>query len=311
MLALALLPALAQGLSAGARRQGPGAGVAAEKSSLPMMKVFGPDHRRQCAKDRTHDGPTIIGGDLVDSGTKYPFLAWLGDDDGTGLGQFCGGSLISDRVVLTAGHCLYDEDARNADLFVRFRLADFKEERGIGRKVINWKRHEKYTRSTLHYDVTVLLLNESVPGDLVPPVRLSDGTKPFEQSGDKRIAGWGSTDEACTQYDTSLRDATVPMGTYGSECQTPGSKTLGATDEFDYASQICAGMYKTGEMQYPGCGDSGGPLMAEDEGNWTQVGMVSWSYGIPYPDVFTRVSHYVGWIREASAKMEKQGSRVR
>lgn len=47
-------------------------------------------------------------------------------------------------------------------------------------------------------------------------------------------------------------------------------------------------------------GDSGGPLVVSGE----LVGLVSW--GIPcgqgYPDVFTRVSEFSGWVKEKMAK---------
>jgi len=274
---------------------------------VPRKRVMGPENRRSCAM-RPKSAPAIVGGEVVKTGDKYPFLAWLGDKDGTRMGQFCGGSLISDRVVLTAGHCVYDADEdKNKKLYVRFKLADFKEEQGVTLDVINWRRHEQFNAFTLHYDIALLYLNESIPEDRVKPVRLSDGTAAFEREGEKVIAGWGSTDEGCIVYDTLLRDATVPMGAYGNDCTTPGSKTIGKMEDFQVENQICAGMYRSGEMEYPGCGDSGGPLMAKDNESFVQVGFVSWSYGIPYPDVFTRVSHYADWIKEASAGMAAEG----
>mmetsp|Transcript_110069 Transcript_110069/g.311160 ORF Transcript_110069/g.311160 Transcript_110069/m.311160 type:complete len:313 (+) Transcript_110069:64-1002(+) len=274
----------------------------------PSKRSTGPENRRRCVSPKEHTNASIIGGDLVQSGDKYPFLAWLGDNDGTGLAQFCGGSLISDRVVMTAGHCVYDDEIKTKNIYVRFKLADFRSDQGVTRKVINWRRHERYNPFTLHYDIALLYLDESIPASVVKPVRISDGSKPFEKHGEKRITGWGSTDEECVVYDTLLRDATVPMGDYDDDCHTPGSKTVGKMEDFQVESQICAGMYRAGEMQYPGCGDSGGPLLADDAGEWTQIGFVSWSYGIPFPDVFTRVSHYKDWIEASSREMEAEGS---
>ena len=46
-------------------------------------------------------------------------------------------------------------------------------------------------------------------------------------------------------------------------------------------------------------GDSGGPLF-QCNGNCNQVGIVSWGVGCAearHPGVYTRVSHYMDWIR--------------
>lgn len=59
---------------------------------------------------------------------------------------------------------------------------------------------------------------------------------------------------------------------------------------------LCAGVASGGKGQCSG--DSGGPLILEDG---TQVGLVSWSMKpctiAPYPGVYTKVSHFIDWIR--------------
>mmetsp|Transcript_12041 Transcript_12041/g.35200 ORF Transcript_12041/g.35200 Transcript_12041/m.35200 type:complete len:319 (+) Transcript_12041:77-1033(+) len=280
---------------------------APSREKLPEKKVFGIETRRHCSKEPL-ESPEIIGGDLVQSGNKYPFLAWLGDEDGTGLAQFCGGTLISDRVVLTAAHCVSSEDSVNKKMYVRFKLADYGKEKGIERKVVNWQRHRQFDRVSMFYDLALLLLDEKIPANVVEPVTLSDGSKPFEKGGNKTVSGWGSTDDWCSQYDTLLREATFPMGGFAPQCQTGGSKSIGIAEDFNYTSQICAGQFAPADrMHYPGCGDSGGPLMAKTRGGLIQVGIVSWTYGLPYPDVFTRVSAYRGWIHDTAAQLERQG----
>ena len=65
------------------------------------------------------------------------------------------------------------------------------------------------------------------------------------------------------------------------------------------ASQICAGQkLKDGSWAEVGCGDSGGPLLVQQEGGagWMQIGVVSWGYGSDY-DVYTKVSAFKSWIQ--------------
>ena len=46
----------------------------------------------------------IVGGSIVPSQRKYPWMVWFGTSPNSSI---CGGSLISDRYVLTASHCVY------------------------------------------------------------------------------------------------------------------------------------------------------------------------------------------------------------
>jgi len=280
------------------------------QSDQPVRRVYGPENRhcRLGVKGSTE----VIGGTLVEDEGRYPFLAWLGDDDGTDLSQFCGGSLIHPQIVMTAGHCLYESDYWNSQLMVRFRLTNFANTTGVKRKVINWRRHEKYSRAHVLNDISLLFLESPVN---ITPVDLSLGNETHEQT-DAVVTGWGSTDEECRQYDTYLRDATVTIGPKGPNCSTPGSRTLTESD-FSNDMQMCAGIYTPGGMQYPGCGDSGGPLLIRNDLSrkdtkkktpYTQVGMVSWSYGIPWPDVFTRVSYFKDWIAATQADFLANGT---
>lgn len=46
-------------------------------------------------------------------------------------------------------------------------------------------------------------------------------------------------------------------------------------------------------------GDSGGPMVVNENGRWTQIGVVSWGIGCgkgQYPGVYSRVSSFLPWI---------------
>lgn len=311
LLSLAWTPASGLHYSGAGDEEGAGAHPPRQQTAAdepPRHKrITGPDHPRCGFREKRRVDMNIIGGSVVTNPTEFPFVAWIGDNDGTRLSQFCGGTLISERIVLTAGHCLYRNDMMNAQIWVRLQVPDFAKSDGVARNVINWRRHPQFSTVTLQNDLTLLLLNESIPASVAEPVSLSDGSNAFERTGNKTVVGWGSLDEQCQFYDTFLRKATVPMGSMGPECSTIGSKTLTKRHDFDASSQVCAGDY-SGRMHYPGCGDSGGPLLAPSaSGKWEQVGMVSWSYGVPYPDVFTRVSHFLDWISAAALELSGAG----
>lgn len=280
----------------------------------PLQKRPNGPERRRCAQlpevVREEGKDLIVGGTIVDSGDKYPFLAWIGDKDLSGLMQFCGGTLIAPRIVLTAAHCTYTQQHKNANIYTKFRLADFKRDRGTARNVINWKRHAFYDADTMTNDIALLLLNESVPAEVAKPVKLSKGKGILddEEEGERTIVGWGTTDTQCKNYDTYLREAVVHQGSGGGvACKTPGSWSLGKKDDFDGRKELCAGDFRGFHELHASCADSGGPLLAKHKGEWVQVGIDSWSYKPPYPEVYTRVSAYQDWIKETSAKLKAEG----
>ncbi|UYV73381.1 hypothetical protein LAZ67_10002969, partial [Cordylochernes scorpioides] len=50
-------------------------------------------------------------------------------------------------------------------------------------------------------------------------------------------------------------------------------------------------------------GDSGGPLQCQINGRWTLAGLTSFGSGCAkpgFPDVYTRVSHYLSWIKQTT-----------
>ncbi|GBP11667.1 Tryptase [Eumeta japonica] len=77
-------------------------------------------------------------------------------------------------------------------------------------------------------------------------------------------------------------------------------KNIGANIPLRKASSICR-QYTCKGVCVRSQGDSGGPLMVSAGGRWTQIGVVSFGNkcGEPgYPGVYTRVSHYLPWLRQ-------------
>ncbi|UYV73383.1 hypothetical protein LAZ67_10002979 [Cordylochernes scorpioides] len=66
---------------------------------------------------------------------------------------------------------------------------------------------------------------------------------------------------------------------------------------------LCAGRLENGVRKGTCQGDSGGPLQCQINGRWTLAGLTSFGSGCAkpgFPDVYTRVSHYLSWIKQTT-----------
>ena len=105
-------------------------------------------------------------------------------------GHFCGGSLIAERFVVTAAHCVVDIDPSGFRVVVGTRRLD-----NTGRLVNVARRfiHPEYSRpaSSRRVDVAVLELAEPVTG---VPFAILATTQPTTPGTMLRFTGWGKFD---------------------------------------------------------------------------------------------------------------------
>ncbi|XP_071573027.1 uncharacterized protein [Temnothorax nylanderi] len=243
----------------------------------------------QCgAKNGNQDQERIVGGKNADPG-EWPWIAALFNAGR----QFCGGSLIDDKHVLTAAHCVANMNSWDvARLTVRlgdYNIKTNTEIRHIERRVKRVVRHRGFNSRTLYNDVALLTLSEPVEfTEQIRPICLPSGSQLYSGKT-ATVIGWGSLRESGPQP-AILQEVSIPVWS-NSECKlkygaaAPG----GIVDSF-----LCAGRAAKDSCS----GDSGGPLMVND-GRWTQVGIVSWGIGCgkgQYPGVYTRVTHFLPWI---------------
>ncbi|XP_016961686.1 serine proteinase stubble [Drosophila biarmipes] len=241
----------------------------------------------------TPDQERIVGG-INASPHEFPWIAVLFKSGK----QFCGGSLITNSHILTAAHCVarmtsWDVAALTAHLGDYNIGTDF-EVQHVSRRIKRLVRHKGFEFSHLHNDVAILTLSEPVPFTReIQPICLP--TSPSQQSRSysgqvATVAGWGSLRENGPQP-SILQKVDIPIWA-NSECARKyGRAAPGGIIE----SMICAGQAAKDSCS----GDSGGPMIINDGGRYTQVGIVSWGIGCgkgQYPGVYTRVTSLLPWI---------------
>ena len=234
------------------------------------------------ADDTTGPGINVIGGTPADEG-DYPWMVRLS--------MGCGGSLLTDQIVLTAAHCV-GSTGPNTSITASYGSVDLQSPSIVDYQSEYVYRSPSYGQNGTE-DWALIQLSEPVANAELLAIADSDAY----DSGDFEIMGWGAATEGGAQQRYMLK-AEVPF-VNDTECgQAYGSS-------FDGPSEICAGLPQGG---VDACqGDSGGPMIARDEaGDPVQVGIVSWGYGCAragYPGVYAQVSYSAADILAAAGDL--------
>lgn len=236
------------------------------------------------------DPTRIIGGKPVKPG-QYPWAAaihayssrqkkWI---------QYCGGSLINARWVVTAAHC----SVRKHHVVVigrhDLRLTD-----GKIHKIENVIKHGSYKSKTKDSDIALIKLS-SPSGEKA--VRLLQDEQLTAADEDATVIGWGHT-EYKGNASPVLKFVDIKFVARDT-CKNSYSKIYrNITD-----NMLCAGEHLKDSCQ----GDSGGGLLVLGEDKQTDsylhylAGVVSFGKGCgkqEFPGVYTRVTNFRDWIND-------------
>lgn len=224
---------------------------------------------------------------------EYPWMGTIYDDE---YSYHCGATLIADRWVITARHCIASEQN------LKFVLNPYFQS--------NPKSYaEKYNVVELHFppgpddmdapghkDVALLKLDKPA---LIEPIKLaqeSDIDYYLQDNFPAFVLGWGLVDTSYVSQDTLKLGKPILF--------SPDSCTYFTKDWNSpvKAWELCAGFKAGTPVQGAAVGDSGGPLFVQKDDEYLQVGVVSRGNSsftkLNEPGVYFNVVAIQDWIEE-------------
>ena len=235
---------------------------------------------------------SVIGGKVATQG-QYPWMAFVVVSEGEEV-LTCSGSVIAPKVVLTAAHCVLNEETgalRDPTAYaVVTGVANWKSPERTVSTVTRLIPYPKFgTARNAFGDAAVLALSEPVAAPRIP---IAKGTRFLRVGTRARVMGWGDTRFEQKGVTETLRWAkTVVEGT---PCEGFWGRIC-VVDFPKFKAGVCSG-------------DSGGPLVAYDKKRgWVEFGIAQGVFDrctTRRPQLFTRTDVLAKWIAGRIAQIE-------
>ncbi|XP_061897730.1 coagulation factor X-like [Entelurus aequoreus] len=229
---------------------------------------------------------------------ECPWQALLINEEGQG---FCGGTILTQYIILTAAHCMKQLN------YISVRLGEFDvlvtDGNEANHNVEAGFKHHNYRPDTYHNDIALIKLATPIKfSRFVLPACMPESDfaeKVLMKQPLGMVSGFGRLGEG-QQPSTILQRLAVPY-VARQVCQE-------STGFHISTRMFCAGYDK--EAKDSCKGDSGGPHVTKFKGTYFLTGIVSWGEGCAREGkygVYTQVSRYIRWIREGIQKLMSVG----
>ncbi|XP_018563919.1 chymotrypsin-1-like [Anoplophora glabripennis] len=203
--------------------------------------------------------------------------------------HFCGGTILDETHILTAAHCVCDDDWDVLDVLeVKFTSLELDDPNAVSIH-IDSVICNNYDILELIRDTAILNLVETIPASFFEPVKLPESNFSTALPLYGIVVGWGLTKTAGATSNILQKVDVVVYNDALCEKSYFGTRNI--------KHQICSGwpLNDRGSCQ----GDSGGPLLV----GGVQIGVISFGddsdcavSDADTPKISARVSAYLEWI---------------
>nr|XP_055072957.1 chymotrypsin-like elastase family member 1.6 [Misgurnus anguillicaudatus] len=233
----------------------------------------------------------VVGGEVAKP-NSWPWQISLQYLSGGSYHHTCGGTLIRQKWVMTAAHCV--DTQRTWRVVLGEHNLNTQEGREQFMTVSQVYIHPNWNSNSVAsgYDIALLrLTNDATLNSYVKLASLPPSGQTLPHNNPCYITGWGRTSTGGS-LSAQLKQAYLPLVDHQT-CSSSG--WWGSTVK---NTMVCAGGGRDS-----GCnGDSGGPLNCQVNGAYYVHGVTSFVSSLgcntnQKPTVFTRVSAYISWIQ--------------